>query len=249
MNNLQTIEYKQIRVLTTQQLAECYETDIKNIQMNFKRNKTRFIEGRDYFELKGEELKAFKNLPTISYLVDKRTPQLYLWTERGANRHSKILDTDKAWQQFDVLEETYFRVKNSILQISTDPMSLLKLTYDALEQVQSATRNNAKEINNTNNRVKELEENKLLNPGEYNYLSKAVRKRVRTVKEVRNLELTKEQNNKIYSAINRDLNNYIGVKTRSQFKEKDFDKALEFVNGWEPSYTDMKMINQLSMNI
>lgn len=97
--------------------------------------------------------------------------------------------------------------------------------------------------------VTDLKENKLLNPGEYNFLSKAVRKRVRTVKEVRNLDLTKEQNSKIYSAINRDLNNYIGVKTRSQFKEKDFDKALEFVNGWEPSYTDMKMINQLSINI
>lgn len=249
MNNLQTIEYKQIRVLTTQQLAECYETQANNIKFNFNNNKERFIEGRDYYLLKGQALKEFKNSVSDTNIVGKNANTLYLWTERGANRHSKILDTDKAWQQFDVLEETYFRVKNSILQISTDPMSLLKLTYDALEQVQSATRNNAKEINNTNNRVKELEENKLLNPGEYNYLSKAVRKRVRTVKEVRNLELTKEQNNKIYSAINRDLNNYIGVKTRSQFKEKDFDKALEFVNGWEPSYTDMKMINQLSMNI
>ena len=37
--------------------------------------------------------------------------QLYLWTERGANRHCKILDTPKAWEQFDNLEETYFMVK------------------------------------------------------------------------------------------------------------------------------------------
>ena len=38
---------------------------------------------------------------------------MYLWTERGANRHCKILDTDKAWEQFDNLEETYFKVKES----------------------------------------------------------------------------------------------------------------------------------------
>lgn len=43
--------------------------------------------------------------------------KLYLWTERGANRHCKILDTDKAWQQFDVLEETYFKVKNNEISL------------------------------------------------------------------------------------------------------------------------------------
>lgn len=67
--------------------------------------------------LKGNDLKKFKNFVnnsnyvTDSYLVDPRTSSLYLWTERGANRHSKILDTDQAWKQFDVLEETYFKVK------------------------------------------------------------------------------------------------------------------------------------------
>lgn len=115
MNNLQVVEYSNQRVLTTQQLAEIYETDVKNIQMNFKRNENRFIEKRDYYLLKGNDLQEFKNLPTVSGLVDKRTPSLILWTERGANRHSKILDTDKAWQQFDVLEETYFKVKNNQL--------------------------------------------------------------------------------------------------------------------------------------
>lgn len=103
MNDLQVIKHKNERVLLTSQLAEVYETDVKNIQMNFKRNENRFIEGRDYYLLKGDELKEFKNLPTVSGLVDPRTPSLHLWTERGANRHSKILDTDQAWKQFDVL--------------------------------------------------------------------------------------------------------------------------------------------------
>lgn len=128
--NIQVIEHKEVRVLTTQQLAEVYETNPDNIKMNFKRNKERFVEGRDYYLLKGEELKEFKNLVTNSNLVDKRTPQLYLWTERGANRHSKILDTDKAWQQFDVLEETYFKVKSNQLQLDSymivDPIERAK---------------------------------------------------------------------------------------------------------------------------
>ena len=45
MNNLQIIEHEGIRVLTTQQLSEVYETSTENIKQNFKRNKERFNEG------------------------------------------------------------------------------------------------------------------------------------------------------------------------------------------------------------
>ena len=44
MNNLQIIEHEGIRVLTTQQLSEVYETSTENIKQNFKRNKERFNE-------------------------------------------------------------------------------------------------------------------------------------------------------------------------------------------------------------
>ncbi|HBG7673429.1 TPA: ORF6N domain-containing protein [Clostridioides difficile] len=111
MNNLQVIERNNERVLTTQQLADVYETDVNNIQTNFNRNKERFKENIHYFLLQGEYLKEFKNQHTNSQVVSKHSSQLYLWTERGANRHCKILDTDKAWEQFDNLEETYFKVK------------------------------------------------------------------------------------------------------------------------------------------
>jgi phage antirepressor YoqD-like protein len=128
--NIQVIEHKEVRVLTTQQLAEVYETSIDNIKMNFKRNKERFIEGRDYYFLKGNDLREFLQV-TNSYLqISNKTRSLYLWTERGANRHSKILDTDKAWQQFDVLEETYFKVKSNQLQLDSymivDPIERAK---------------------------------------------------------------------------------------------------------------------------
>ena len=52
MNNLQIIEHEGIRVLTTHQLAEVYETNANNIKFNFNNNKERFTEGKDYFLLK-----------------------------------------------------------------------------------------------------------------------------------------------------------------------------------------------------
>ena len=111
MENLTVVNYADQRVLTTKQLAEIYETEEVNIRKNFTRNQRHFIEGKHYYLLKGAELQEFKNQVPDSHLVSNRTSHLHLWTERGANRHCKILDTDKAWEQFDVLEETYFHVK------------------------------------------------------------------------------------------------------------------------------------------
>lgn len=113
MNELQILEYKEQRILTTKQLAEIYETSEDNIKKNFSNHKDNFIEGRHYYLLKGDLLREFKREVNDIHLVKSNVNQLYLWTERGANRHCKILDTDKAWEQFDNLEETYFKVKEN----------------------------------------------------------------------------------------------------------------------------------------
>lgn len=113
MDELQIIELKNQRVLTTEQLAEVYGTNEDNVKKNFSNHKTNFVRGKHYYFLEGEELKEFKRQVNDIHhpIINKFTSQLYLWTERGANRHCKILDTDKAWEQFDNLEETYFKAK------------------------------------------------------------------------------------------------------------------------------------------
>jgi phage antirepressor YoqD-like protein/YHS domain-containing protein len=111
---LQVVEYQNQRVLTTQQLAEVYEASPKNINDNFTNHKDRFIEGKHYYFLHGETLRNFKSdHPDNIGVVANRASHIYLWTEKGASRHCKILDTDQAWKQFDILEETYFKVKAS----------------------------------------------------------------------------------------------------------------------------------------
>ena len=58
--NLVVIEHAGERVLTTEQLAEVYECDVKRISENFKRNEDRFVENKHYFKLTGDSLKVFK---------------------------------------------------------------------------------------------------------------------------------------------------------------------------------------------
>lgn len=61
MGNLVVTEYKNIRVLTTQQIAEAYGAEAKKITDNFNNNKSRYIEGKHYICLSGEELRRFKS--------------------------------------------------------------------------------------------------------------------------------------------------------------------------------------------
>lgn len=101
-------------VITTKQLAEIYETSINNINDNFKSNESRFKLGLHFFLLEGVELQEFKKKVTNSNLVEKEENQIYLWTRRGASCHCMILDTEQAWEQYDCLEENYFKQYQSI---------------------------------------------------------------------------------------------------------------------------------------
>ena len=52
---------------------------------NFDLPISKFVAGKHFFKLEGEELKRFKSLVTESDLpVNKFAPSLYLWTREGA---------------------------------------------------------------------------------------------------------------------------------------------------------------------
>ncbi|MBG5894828.1 ORF6N domain-containing protein [Providencia rettgeri] len=113
------VYYRQQKVITTESLAIGYGSDAKSIQMNFANNRERFVEGKHFFKLEGEELRSFKSYPNNIGVVDKFSRHVYLWTERGASRHAKMLETDQAWDYFELLEETYFTSrKNSGLPVN-----------------------------------------------------------------------------------------------------------------------------------
>lgn len=121
MDMPQVIEYKEIRVMTTKQIAEAYGTTELKINHNFGYQKERYKEGKHYIVLKGEELRQFKNCCRNSSVVGKRTGVLYLWTEKGALLHAKSLNTDKAWEVYDYLVDFYFRAKEKEPVAAVEP--------------------------------------------------------------------------------------------------------------------------------
>ena len=108
--SLPQIAYRGVPVVTTETLARVYEVATHQVRQNFKNNKERFVEGKHFFSLSGNDLKEFKHGVENFYSVPRNVNTLTLWTERGAARHAKMLNSDKAWDMFELLEETFFRV-------------------------------------------------------------------------------------------------------------------------------------------
>lgn len=121
--DLQVIEYQGQRVATTEQLAAGYGVTEKMLTNNFARNESRFIEGKHFFKVEGAELQDIKNRPSLRGLVGKNARSLILWTERGAANHSKMLETDQAWDYFNDLSEFYF-TKRQVLAAPMESSSI-----------------------------------------------------------------------------------------------------------------------------
>ncbi|EOJ4846871.1 ORF6N domain-containing protein, partial [Shigella flexneri] len=78
----------QIPVITTELLAQLYGTEPVRIRQNHHENKVRFVEGKHFFKVVGNDLKELR--VALNYSQNPVSPKarsLILWTERGAARH------------------------------------------------------------------------------------------------------------------------------------------------------------------
>ena len=225
MNKLVQIEFKKQRILTTEQLAEIYETDANNVRNNFGNHKDNFEEGKHYFLLQGDDLREFKRNVNNIDVVKPNVNQLYLWTERGANRHCKILDTDKAWEQFDNLEETYFRVKENapVPKLSKEIQAIFIL--DEKQQ-------------KLEHEVKDLKDNMPLFFIDCEELQKVVRKigvGVLGGKESPSYK-NKSLRTKIYSDIQYQVKRQFGLNSYKAIKRSQLDIAINIINKYNPPF-------------
>lgn len=105
------LSYQGVPVLTTEMLAQAYEVEPYQIRQNFRNNRERFVEGKHFFIITSGELKEFRlQVESFYSQISPKVRALTLWTERGAARNAKMLDSDRAWDVFELLEETFFRV-------------------------------------------------------------------------------------------------------------------------------------------
>ena len=227
MNELTVTEYKNIRVLTTQQIAEAYETDAKVISYNFNHNKERYIEGKHFICLTGDELRAFRENHGLPSNLNK----IYLWTEKGAFLHAKSLNTDKAWEVYDHLVDTYFEAKK--------PLSQLEILQQSVEILNR----HDKEIKKIDDRMDKLEFDIPLYGSEADELSNHVKRKGVSVLGGKKAQAYRDSNirSKVYRDIYDQIKREFGLyaedgkpKSYKALKRKYIYEAHDVVDGYEP---------------
>lgn len=133
-------------------------------------------------------------------------------------------------------------IKGTQYQVPTDPMSALKLMFQATEETKE-------DIQEVKKRVVNLEENGSLNPGEYNYVSKRVSQRIFQIGRDRSYNMNKKQKAELFKALNSEIAFITGVKTRAQLKNKHFDMVIDFIEDWEPSKATTVVVKQLELEV
>lgn len=159
--DLQVIEYRGQRVVTNEQLAAGYGTTVDRIRQNFNRNKSRFVEGKHYFQIERDELNDLR-VSFSDAQISPKTRSLTLWTERGAANHSKMLETDQAWDYFNDLSEFYF-TKRDLMPGPTDlsRLEILQMAIDS-EQGRLAEKQRADNAERTKGQISRQREAQVL---------------------------------------------------------------------------------------
>lgn len=219
MQQLQVIEHDARRVLTTSQLADSFDTNSKIIARNFQRNQGHYEPGNHYYVLAGEDLKAFKaSRPDDANL--KYVSVLYLWTEAGAWLHAKSLNTQRAWEAYQKLIDSYYKLSEQMRVTqanvkSTSPLIPTELT-EALNKFESRLI-----------ALEKLRDEITLHSGEQKRLRNAVSARV--------YQLAKKETgarSTLFSALYSAIYERYGVLSYRDVKKDDLQDALRFVEGW-----------------
>jgi hypothetical protein len=238
MNQLSKVEFNGDLILTTDQLAMFYGTTTDRIKQNFKRNEGKFKKGKHYFLLEGDELREFKNQVSNSSLVAERTAHLYLWTKRGASRHSKMLGTDQAWDMYDELEENYFSVTDQRPLSLSEQISLVAKGYSTLEKD-----------------VKEIKQLMGL-PGNLAYkFTQERNKKIVTILGGKDTNAYGDKNlrQRTYSSLFKSFKEVFMQDRYNDTSIEKFKDAIEFTKNWYPPFELQQEIikanSQISMNV
>lgn len=236
MNELQITELNGQRVLTTQQIADGYGTTNKVISNNFNNNRTRFEEGKHFILLVGEYLKEFLHSQNLG--TQNKIRKLYLWTEKGALLHAKSLGTDEAWDMYDILVDTYFKVQEEKQLPQTPEQQIALLAQGNV--------NLNKKVEQIENSVLDLTDRFGLPSNKAKVLQKKVASKVYMFTGGKYSNAHKKLGAKVFREFYKDLNNRFDVVKYSDIPLSRYDEATEYLDMWQPSFNTTLEIRGLN---
>lgn len=185
-----------------------------------------FTENTDFKGLSQKSEKPIGGRPRIDHVMTldmAKEVAMIQRTNKGKQARQYFISVEKRYKQLAALPRT--------------PEEKLALTMEVANR-------SAEKVMKLDNRVTNLEKNAPIAPGEYSYISRQVRNVVESYINTHHLRITQKQRGLLYKDVSRGMNEYVGIKTRTQLRKRDFDRADEFVSNWHPSTATMMLIRE-----
>ena len=151
-------------------------------------------------------------------------------TEKGKQARQYFIEVEKEYKE---VQKRLPNTREAIQQLLLQGVEEVNQRVDIMEE-----------------RLSNVEENAKLDTGDYNVISKRVKKRVYEVARAYGLNV---KQSKLLSPLFKDINGGIkriaNVDARTQLCKKHYQSVMDFINDWEPATATRYEIKQMKLDI
>lgn len=191
-----------------------------------------FAENVDFIGLseKSEKLGGRPRMNHAMTLSMAKEVSMIQRTEKGKQARLYFIDVEN---QYKVIQKRLPNTREAIQQLLLQGVEEVNQRVDIMEE-----------------RLSNVEENAKLDTGDYNVISKRVKKRVYEVARAYGLNV---KQSKLLSPLFKDINGGIkriaNVDARTQLCKKHYQSVMDFINDWEPATATRYEIKQMKLDI
>ena len=172
---------------------------------------------------------------------------------RPKTNHAMTLDMAKEISMIQRTEKGK-QARQYFIQVEKEYKEIQKKLPSTREAIQQLLLQGVEEVNQRvdimEERLSNVEENAKLDTGDYNVISKRVKKRVYEVARAYGLNV---KQSKLLSPLFKDINGGIkriaNVDARTQLCKKHYQSVMDFINDWEPATATRYEIKQMNLDI
>lgn len=231
------------KAMLVKDIAEIHGRPVKAINQSIERQIKRFKTEVDILDLKSNNFAVTLSDLGFNQGQINASKHIYLLSERGYSKLLKILEDDKAWEVYEELVDNYFNMRSEQKRLPNTREAIQQLLLQGVEEVNQR-------VDVMEERLSNVEENAKLDTGDYNVISKRVKKRVYEVARAYGLNV---KQSKLLSPLFKDINGGIkriaNVDARTQLCKKHYHMVMDYINDWEPATATRYEIKQMKLDI
>ncbi|MBS6888596.1 MAG: ORF6C domain-containing protein [Clostridium sp.] len=236
------------RVVTFKDIDVLHERVWGTAGRNFRENKSHLIENEDYFSIKGDELKNFKQATNF---VGSNAKEIILITESGYLMLVKSLQDDLAWKVQRELVNNYFRVKENVQAKPTCIEDVLIQSLHEMKEVKQTALEAKEEAQDVRNDFEDFKKDLPLIGDEPEELQAVVRRAGTKALGGYNSPAycDKSLSKKVYRNVWDYIKGQFNVKKYKAIKRKYLSKAIELAESYKAPFhlqEEIDLINNQS---